>query len=264
MHIKFTKYEGAGNNFIILNNFKKDYSKLKKSQIRNLCNRHFGIGADGLILINKSNKADFEMVYHNADGKVGSMCGNGARCAVLFCIHAGLIKNKAMFLAYDGLHYAIADIRGNSIKPNIEITMSDVASIKKLLNGFVLNTGSPHFVKFVDNIDRLDVVAEGRKIRNHKLFKEEGINVNFVTAKEDKIYIRTYERGVEDETLACGTGITAAAIVAHFAQVINQSKIKVIAKGGNLSVAFSMKNYSYRNITLKGPASLVFQGAIKI
>jgi diaminopimelate epimerase len=265
MEVAFHKYHGAGNDFILLDNRKKKYSKLSSKQIAFLCDRHFGIGADGLVTLNKTNKAKLEMKYFNADGGIGSMCGNGSRCFVLFARQLKLIIKDVSFKAYDGIHKATI-LKYKNQSAEIKVSMNDVNSIEKTNGDLFLNTGSPHHVKFVKSIEGIEVVTEGRKIRNNSTYKKEGTNVNFVAIKNDKIFIRTYERGVEDETLACGTGITASALAAHYAGKLPKDKkeINVVARGGNLKVSFQKNNKSYNNIYLSGPAEFVYTGTVKI
>ncbi len=265
MHVNFIKYHGAGNDFILIDNRKNSLSAITEKQIEMLCNRHFGIGADGLITLNKSKKASFEMIYYNADGRVGSMCGNGARCFVLFAHNLGLIKNETEFTAYDGLHRAIIkSVTGNSAI--IKVSMSDVREIEEGNGFYLLNTGSPHYVTFVKGINTMNVVGDGMKIRYNNRFKKNGVNVNFIEAIDGVLKIRTYERGVENETLACGTGITASAIVAHHAGFINPNskQVKLHALGGDLTVYFKKNKNGYKNIFLQGPAEMVFSGVIQV
>lgn len=264
MHLKFSKYQGAGNDFILIDNRSSKFSTLKPKQIAILCDRHFGIGADGLILIQHSSDVDFEMVYYNADGNIGSMCGNGARCAVLFGKQIGVAGKKTQFMAYDGLHTANINAVNNFASAIVSVSMSDVSEIKKHNGNFVLNTGSPHYVKFVDDVEKIDVVKEGKRIRNNNTFKAKGINVNFVAYKSKASNIRTYERGVEDETLACGTGITASAIAAHYSGLTKSTSVNMIARGGSLNVTFTVKDNQYSKIVLTGSAMKVFDGEIKI
>ncbi|HQW50395.1 MAG TPA: diaminopimelate epimerase [Bacteroidia bacterium] len=264
MHLKFSKYQGAGNDFVMIDNRSGKYSSLKVQQREMLCDRHFGIGADGLILIQHSLKSDFEMVYFNADGRLGSMCGNGARCAVLFSKQLGMIGRETLFMAYDGLHSAKVSAAKALKSAIVSVSMSDVSEIKKHNGNFILNTGSPHYVKFVDDTDKIDVVKEGKKIRNGNTFKAKGINVNFVSFKSKASHIRTYERGVEDETLACGTGITASAIAAHYSGLTKKLSVNVIARGGSLNVTFQVEANKYKNVMLTGSAMNVFDGEIKI
>lgn len=261
MHLKFYKYQGAGNDFVIINNLKR-VVELNSSQIAKLCDRKFGIGADGLMLLEKSNNYDFEMKYFNSDGNVGSMCGNGGRCIVKFAQDIDLIDQHAIFLAFDGVHEAIIDENGL-----VELEMCDVGNVSKLNdNSCVLNTGSPHYVKFIEDVNAIDVVEEGRKIRNSESFVKEGINVNFVSVMNNELQIRTYERGVEDETLSCGTGVTASVIASVFLGLVKFEglPITVYSKGGILKVCFVQSENSFNNIVLIGPAIKTFEGEITL
>ena len=260
MKIKFYKYQGSGNDFIIIDNREKAGDKLTTKQINKMCDRHFGIGADGLMLLNEKEGFDFEMIYFNADGNLGSMCGNGGRCIVQFASNMGIKKNEYIFSAIDGAHKAKVDL-----DRQVSLQMKDVQGVEFSLDHYVLNTGSPHYVKFVTGIEDLDVVPEGRKIRNSKEFATKGINVNFVeTIDDDHIFVRTYERGVEDETLSCGTGVTASALIAaHNENGFNRVEVK--SKGGNLSVEFDkISDTKFTNIWLSGPATFVFSGEYEI
>jgi diaminopimelate epimerase len=260
MQIEFHKYQGTGNDFILLDNRTQQYNGLNETQIKFLCNRRFGIGADGLMLLNTTEDADFEMVYFNANGKEGSMCGNGSRCLVKFASDLGIHRNVYHFIAADGSHEAEIDLNGL-----IRLKMGDVNKIDIHSDHFILNTGSPHYVKTLTDVTTLDVKNAGRVIRNSKDFKNDGINVNFVeSVDEDEIYVRTYERGVEDETLSCGTGVTACALVsAHNDNGFNRVEVKT--PGGRLSVEFDkMDDNHFRNIWLNGPADFVFKGTIEI
>jgi diaminopimelate epimerase len=257
MTIHFHKYQGTGNDFIILDNRNKDFSSLTAEQIRRLCDRRFGIGADGLMMLQNRDGYDFEMKYYNADGNEGSMCGNGSRCMVKFAWHAGIKKEHYKFLASDGPHEAESDTNGM-----ISVKMKDVPFIKKFHGDFILDTGSPHYVKMVTDVMHVDVFKKGREIRYSKQFEQEGINVNFVEhlADADKILVRTYERGVEDETYSCGTGVTAAALVCyHNENGFNEVEVKT--PGGLLSVKYDrVDDERYINIWLCGPAEKVFEG----
>lgn len=260
MKIKFYKYQGTGNDFILIDNREKISHEMTVQHIKKMCDRHFGIGADGLMLLNNKDGFDFEMVYFNSDGKEGSMCGNGGRCIVQFAMDLGIKKNEYLFSASDGTHVAEVDVN-----KQINLKMNDVSGVDFSLDHFVLNTGSPHYVKFVRNIDDMNVVADGRKIRNSREFQEKGINVNFVeTLDEDHIFVRTYERGVEDETLSCGTGVTASALMAaHNDNGFNHVDVKT--KGGNLGVEFDkISDSEFKNIWLSGPATFVFAGEYEI
>ncbi len=265
MEIKFSKYEGAGNDFILLDNRDKKYSTLKKKNRAHLCDRHFGVGADGLIMLSKNKEGMLVMNYYNADGGLGSMCGNGSRCFVLFARRLNLVDKKMSFLAYDGIHHAtVLQEKNNS--GIFRISMSDVAEIKKVNNDWYLNTGSPHYVTFRKKPGSLDVFKEGKKIRNSSKYRKVGTNVNFAEVVNTQINMRTYERGVEDETLACGTGITATALAAHVAGLIpnKQNKVRVKAVGGVLKVDFKQNGMAYSDIFLTGPARFVFEGIAKI
>lgn len=257
MEIQFYKYQGTGNDFIILDNRKQDYSNLSKDQILKLCDRNFGIGADGLMLLNPHAHYDFEMKYYNSDGNESSMCGNGGRCICAFAKKIGIIENKTHFIAIDGEHYATLE------DDIIALQMKNVEEIKHQNNFFQLNTGSPHYVSFVSHLDDLDIKKEGALIRYSPLFKEEGINVNFVEEiTNQSIKVRTYERGVEDETLSCGTGVTACALVQMM--LTQNTIIEVHTLGGNLNVMAETNAAGFRNIWLRGAAQFVFEGKIEI
>ena len=259
MKVPFFKYQGAGNDFVMIDNRSQHY-QFSTQQIQQLCDRHFGIGADGLILLENSSTADFKMIYFNSDGRESTMCGNGGRCIVAFAKYLSLITRTTTFEAIDGMHYA------EIIKDNyIRLQMKDVSSVERYNNDFVLNTGSPHYVKVVENINTINVYEEGKKIRYSEPFKAQGINVNFLQiVDENTIIVRTYERGVENETLSCGTGVTASAIVASI--LFNKPKysVSVSTKGGTLQVDFELKNNIYQNVFLSGNADYVFNGEIKI
>ncbi|MBX3256865.1 MAG: diaminopimelate epimerase [Chitinophagaceae bacterium] len=259
MTIQFSKYQGTGNDFVILDNRNGTYNTITNGQVKWMCDRKFGIGADGLMLLNKHDKYDFEMVYYNADGNEGSMCGNGGRCLVKFAYHSGIVEQQYRFIATDGEHEAEININGT-----VKLKMKDVGQIQSNDEDSVLNTGSPHYVTFVPDVKKVNVVEEGRRIRYSKQFAREGINVNFVeNIDDDTIFVRTYERGVENETLSCGTGVTAAALVAaHNSNGFNG--VNVQTPGGNLSVEFiiSEDGEKFSDIWLSGPAELVYKGEI--
>jgi diaminopimelate epimerase len=260
MVLNFQKYQGTGNDFILVDNLSGMWDALDIITIQKLCDRNFGIGADGLIKINASLGSDFEMDYYNADG-TKSFCGNGARCAVTF-VHQNLIlKKKFVFSAIDGLHEA--EITEN----RVALKMNDTSFEINPNEPYILNTGSPHFVKYVSDLEQLDVFNEGRKIRYGSPFKKEGINVNFVKRiSEHSISIRTYERGVENETLSCGTGATACALVnAVESQLFGRQKMSIQVIGGSLWVAFNRINpTTFVDIQLVGPAMKVFEGKIEV
>lgn len=261
MKIQFEKYHGAGNDFILVDNSLRNFPK-EQRLIEQLCHRRYGIGADGLILLEKHPDFDFEMLYYNADGRLGSMCGNGGRCAVVFARKAGLIHGSANFLAVDGPH--TATITGTDA---VKLSMSPVNKVETAGANYVLNTGSPHFVKFVDTIQDLDVVAEGKKIRYAGAYRSEGINVNFASLAGAAWSMRTYERGVEDETLSCGTGTVAVAIAIALHQKNNSllQEYSIQASGGRLKVYFSKQEAGhFTNIFLEGPVQHVFTGMVEI
>lgn len=262
MTIPFYKYQGTGNDFILIDNrsmvFKND-TKL----IERLCNRKFGIGADGLILLEtpENGENDFRMVYFNADGNESSMCGNGGRCVVDFANKLGVIAEKTSFSAIDGEHKAILE------DGLVRLQMQDVPKITQTNNAYFLDTGSPHHVVFTSEVKKLDVKKEGAKIRNNETYKEKGVNVNFASLDaardENCFFVRTFERGVEDETLSCGTGVTAVALAAHFSEKTSASTVFIETLGGKLSVSFEVKGSgSYENIWLNGPVEMVFKGEI--
>lgn len=256
MNIKFSKYQGAGNDFILIDHRQNELKNIDKKLLSQLCDRRFGIGADGLMFLTKHITYDFEMVYYNADGNIGSMCGNGGRCIVAFAKHLGLIENETNFLAVDGPHYAKITAEGNWV----ELQMIDVDTITKDGGAFVLNTGSPHYVKAVKNLASLDVFNVGKEIRNNDTYKTTGINVNFVEDKGDHLFIRTFERGVEDETYACGTGVTAVAMA--MAQQKQPGHIETLIEvlGGKLQINFDYNGTKFTNVFLCGPAEKVFDG----
>jgi len=258
MKTTFYKYEGTGNDFIMIDNrqscFPKDNVNLRES----LCDRRFGIGADGLILLEKDDETDFRMVYYNSDGNQSSMCGNGGRCIVSFAKSLNIISDQTTFLAVDGLHHAY--VLDNGI---ISLGMKDVNEVK-IETGYVfLNTGSPHHVTLVDDLKHYEVKSNGAKIRYSDLYGKAGSNVNFVKQlSENHFRLRTYERGVEDETLSCGTGATATAIAMNAIGKTSSHKIKLDVEGGQLEVSFDKENDSYVNVFLTGLATFVFKGEI--
>jgi len=260
MTIQFQKYQGTGNDFIILDNRKKIYNSITPRQVNFLCDRRFGIGADGLMLMQEHSGYDFEMVYYNADGNPGSMCGNGGRCMVKFAYSIGIEKMTYRFLAVDGPHEAEIDHEGL-----VSLKMKDVEKVKEYHGDFILDTGSPHYVKMVTDVKGLDVFRKGKEIRNSNNFIKEGINVNFVASlSDDEIYVRTYERGVENETLSCGTGVTAAAVICYHNEN-GFNDVTVHTPGGKLSVEYDRHNDEhYDNIWLTGPAVKVFEGMIEV
>jgi diaminopimelate epimerase len=257
MELHFFKYQGTGNDFIVLDNRHLEFPKNNTNLIAGLCDRRFGIGADGLMLLENDKSADFKMVYYNSDGKPGSMCGNGGRCMVAFANYLGLIGEGTNFMASDGLHKAT--ISGNEVA----LSMSDVGEVVKKRNAYYLDTGSPHHVQMVKELNTFKVVKEGRRIR-FGIYGEKGSNINFVEQLGgDTFYVRTYERGVEDETYSCGTGVTAVALAMHHGGKTESNKVKIKTKGGDLKVSFDASGEGYVNVVLEGPATFVFKGEVK-
>ncbi len=261
MKLDFFKYQGAGNDFILADNRTLVINHHQPELIQKLCNRRFGIGADGIMFLQKTEGFDFEMIYYNADGQASSMCGNGGRCIVAFAKFLGIIEKETNFLAVDGPHYARISEKGDWVS----LKMIDVDTIENDQEAFVLNTGSPHYVTCVKNLEEKDVYHEGKSIRYNDTYTKNGINVNFVEDKGDHYFVRTYERGVEDETYACGTGVTAVAIA--MAKKKNQTglintTIKVL--GGGLSVRFHTDGKIFTGVFLEGPATFVFSGQMEV
>ncbi len=259
MNLHFYKYQGAGNDFIMMDNRALLFPKNNQSLINKLCDRRFGIGADGLILLENSINYDFKMIYFNADGKEGTMCGNGGRCIVAFAKELNIIEISTTFEAVDGEHTATLK---NDL---IHLKMMDIDTVEEFDNHTFLNTGSPHHIVFQSNIDTINIKDKGAEIRYGKPYFEEGTNVNFVEQiATNSFKMRTYERGVEDETLACGTGATAVAIAANKTNKTNANTIKLEVLGGKLEVSFNIKNKIYTDVFLTGSAVKVFEGNITI
>ncbi len=260
MKLKFYKYQGTGNDFILIDNRLDVFPKNNIKLIENLCDRRFGIGADGLILLENDLEFDFKMVYFNSDGNESSMCGNGGRCLVAFANKLNIITKKTTFNATDGLHSAT--ILENK---NVSLQMKDVDDVKIESDYVFLNTGSPHHVTLIEDIENYDVKTNGAKIRNSDLYGKPGSNVNFVKQlSENHFALRTYERGVEDETLSCGTGATATAIAMHATSNTNLNEINIDVQGGKLKVSFKKTENGYENVFLEGKATFVFEGSIEL
>ncbi|MCU7613407.1 diaminopimelate epimerase [Chryseobacterium sp. GMJ5] len=254
--MEFYKYQGTGNDFIMIDNRDGQFPK-DKNLVEKLCDRRFGIGADGLILLENEDHYDFKMVYYNSDGGESTMCGNGGRCLVAFAFFLDLFEGRCTFVAADGEHEA--EIHNGIVK----LKMIDVDMISYDGEDAVLNTGSPHYVKYVEDIGHYNVSAEGYAIRNSETYKENGINVNFVEKlNDDEIFVRTYERGVEEETYSCGTGVTASALT--FIQKNHLNPVKVQTLGGPLKVYAEKTGNSFTQIWLEGPAKQVFKGKIDL
>lgn len=259
MQLKFYKYQGAGNDFVMVDNRSGFFPKDDVSLIKKICDRRFGIGADGLILLEDDNATDFRMVYYNADGNESSMCGNGGRCLTAFANKLGVIGDVAHFVATDGLHHA--SILNNG---NVSLQMKDVQHVQIEQDYVFLNTGSPHHVTLVDDLAHFDVKTQGAKIRYSDLYGAQGSNVNFVKQlAAGHFALRTYERGVEDETLSCGTGATAVAIAMHAIGKTESNVVDLDVRGGKLKVSFKVDGTHYNNVYLEGPATFVYEGEIE-
>jgi len=259
--LHFYKYQGAGNDFIMVDNRQNTVNHHNPQLIQRLCDRRFGVGGDGIMFLQNKEGFDFEMVYYNADGQPSSMCGNGGRCIVAFAKFLGIIHSETTFLAVDGPHFA----RINEAGDWVSLQMIDVDTIKNDGDAYVLNTGSPHYVAFACDLKDKDVYSDGYAIRNNDTYRKEGININFVEPNDNGYFVRTFERGVEDETYACGTGVTAVALA--MAKHNNQTghittPIKVL--GGDLNIRFDNDGTKFTNIFLEGPAKGVFEGDIKV
>ncbi|MCJ7468373.1 MAG: diaminopimelate epimerase [Maribacter sp.] len=257
MVLSFYKYQGTGNDFIMVDNRNEKFLKQDTHLISFLCDRKFGIGADGLILLENHAEGDFKMAYFNSDGRESSMCGNGGRCIVAFAQRLGIIHDSAQFMAVDGMHKA-------TVKDAIiSLQMKDVHDIMNRQHAIFLDTGSPHHVQMVEKLDSFKVAKEGRKIR-YGMYGETGSNINFVEQKDPMTFtVRTYERGVEDETLSCGTGVTAVAIAMHSSGKTKGDHVNIQTLGGPLQVKFKPKKGTYEDVYLIGPAKMVFEGKIE-
>jgi diaminopimelate epimerase len=254
MAYPFYKYQGTGNDFVIIDNRQNIFPKNNTKLVAQMCDRKFGVGADGLLLLETHPTADFTMVYYNSDGRLSSMCGNGGRCIVHFARFLKIVENAATFVAVDGMHHAT--IQGGEVS----LQMQDVLEISIKENSVFLNTGSPHHVKEVDGLAEYNVYTEGKRLRT-EIYGEAGANINFVEqTSPDTFLVRTYERGVENETLSCGTGVTAVAIAMHTLGNTSENSIHLQTPGGNLNVSFTRSENTYTDIYLTGPATQVFKG----
>ena len=260
IRIQFNKYQGAGNDFIIIDAIKQNTPSLSQMTIEKLCNRKFGVGADGLICVEAHKELNFTMRYYNSDGKLGSFCGNGARCAVAFAKRHGYIDQVANFQAYDGRHRAKVSADGR-----IELHMADNNTLRLVDDHYEVDTGSPHYVTFVEDVSDLDIVSAGKAIRYSSKFYDDGINVNFVEIMNGDLFVATYERGVENETLSCGTGVTASAL-AYFEQSPTKTEHYVLihTKGGQFEVKALGGGSRFTDIWLIGPADFVFEGMVAV
>ena len=257
MEFTFYKYQGTGNDFVIIDNREDFFPKMNTELVAKICDRRFGVGADGLLLLEKHSSADFRMVYYNSDGNLSSMCGNGGRCISNFAKFLGIISEKTTFEAVDGMHEATVK------KDWVSLKMNNVEKVEIFENYTFLNTGSPHHVEIVSQLEDFDVFKNGRNIRNN-IYGKEGANVNFVEQNDKATFsVRTYERGVEDETLSCGTGVTAVAIAMFETGKTPENKVILKTPGGQLQVRFEKEGSGYRNVFLEGPATQVFKGIWK-
>lgn len=257
MKLRFYKYQGTGNDFVLLDNREAKLS-LTTKQIVHICDRRFGVGADGLMLLQLKDGYDFEMIYYNNNGEPSTMCGNGGRCITAFAKKLGIIDMKTTFLAIDGVHESIIE------DTYVQLKMKDVSEINMDEENFVLDTGSPHYVSKTTSLESKNVSAEGKTIRMSKAYADEGINVNFVQkVSENHIAVRTYERGVEAETLSCGTGVTACALIEMLGKQGDQT-MAISTIGGTLRVKAENKDDTFSNIWLCGPAIYVFEGTINL
>lgn len=257
MKFLFTKYQGTGNDFVIIDNRSLEFPADRLKKIIHICDRKMGVGADGFILIEPHKTADFTMRYYNANGHEGSLCGNGSRCAVDYAYQNKICKETTQFMASDGVHKAI--LKGGIV----ELEIADVSFWKKEKQFVFLDTGSPHHVVFVDDVQAIDVAKLGAQIAHGPPYFDEGTNVNFAQIIPNrKVYVRTYERGVEGETLSCGTGVTAVALAMRISAKTETNQIDICTKGGNLSVSFEYNSTLFTSVVLKGPAVEVFKGEI--
>ena len=260
MQLEFYKYQGTGNDFVMVDNRSEFFPKKDIKLIEKLCDRRFGIGGDGLILLENDSVTDFKMVYYNSDGNQSSMCGNGGRCLVAFAKKLNVIQNNTTFIATDGLHHATITDDGL-----VSLQMIDVTKVKINPEYVYMNTGSPHHVQIVEDLENYDIKGNGARIRYGDLYGKEGSNINFVKQIDKNTFsLRTYERGVEDETLSCGTGATAVAIAMNVLGKTNDSSVNLNVQGGKLIVSFDKNDSIFTQVTLKGPAEFVFKGTIEI
>jgi len=260
--VNFEKYHGAGNDFIMVADM-EDRIRLSTEDIAALCHRRYGIGADGLIIIRPSQESDYRMHYYNSDGKESTMCGNGGRCVAAFAYSQEIAGKEQRFLGPDGIHKATILSSENGYN-RVTLQLSNVVNLHQGNGYYTLDTGSPHYVAFGHNIDTLDVKSKGRKIRFSAQFAPGGLNVNFAEEKNGKLFVRTYERGVEDETLSCGTGVTAAALAFAEEKSMQKGAVRILSRGGEMQVAFEKENNIFKNILLTGPAVMAFEGSVTI
>jgi diaminopimelate epimerase len=260
MRVPFYKYHGTGNDFILIDNRTLDLHP-GRQQVEGLCDRHFGIGADGLILLTTKKGYDFGMVYFNSDGLESTMCGNGGRCLAAFANSLGIVSGKAYFHATDGDHEAVILAPGRETM--VSLKMKDVHVDEIAAAHLFINTGSPHYILFVKDAENMDILADARKIRFGERFSEEGTNVDFVEIRKDHLFVRSYERGVEDETYSCGTGVTASALAVAIKNPDNPGFFRIRTRGGELRVRFRQEKNTFTDVWLEGPATAVFSGELE-
>jgi diaminopimelate epimerase len=261
MKLNFYKYEGAGNDFILVDNRNNIINHHNPDLLASLCDRRFGIGADGIIFLQNAQGYDFEMIYYNADGRPSSMCGNGGRCIVAFAKKLNIVYQETNFLAVDGPHYA----KISDSADWVSLKMIDVDGIARDGDAYILNTGSPHYVILQSSLKNHDVYQEGKAIRYNDRYAAEGININFTEDFGDHYSVRTYERGVENETFACGTGATAVALaMAKYKNQIGYISTPINVKGGKLNIRFNYDGHIFTDVYLEGPATFVFEGKMEI
>jgi len=255
MTFEFHKYQGTGNDFVIIDNRQLLFPKEDTRLVKAICDRKFGVGADGLILLENHPTSDFLMVYYNADGHPSSMCGNGGRCIVAFAKALGVIDEETVFEAIDGLHNAFIK------DEKVHLKMQDVTEVKEDSDYLFLDTGSPHHIEMAEKVATINVKEEGARIRYSSLYGKAGSNINFVEKKKNNAFaVRTYERGVEDETLSCGTGVTAVALAMYHTGQTTDRSVELEVEGGVLEVTFQVDDQGYTDIYLIGPATHVFKG----
>jgi diaminopimelate epimerase len=261
VNIQFYKYQGAGNDFVLVDNRQNMVDHNNPALIAKICDRRFGVGGDGMMFLQQKAGYDFEMVYYNADGQPSSMCGNGGRCIVAFAKYLGVIESETNFLAVDGPHYAKISAEGDWVS----LQMIDVEQISRDGEAYVLNTGSPHYVLQTDDLKSKNVFHDGQAIRNNATYRQKGINVNFIEPLNGGYFVRTFERGVEDETFACGTGVTAVALaMAKHNQQTGHITTPIKVLGGDLNIRFDYDGKKFTDIFLEGPAKLVFEGNVAV
>jgi len=260
MILPFSKYEGTGNDFILIDDRKLQFPA-NSELITRICDRHFGIGADGILLVQHSEGYDFGMNYFNSDGSHATFCGNGGRCIAAFAHQLGITGVTCRFKAADGVHHARI-MENNGRIMTVELEMQDAVIYNTDRSIYYMNTGTYHIVKFVKDPDNIDIIESGREIRYDARYEPHGTNVNFATVLKNELYVRTYEKGVENETLSCGTGVTASAIAASLQYGGNDFFVNTA--GGRLHVGFIREGNSFKQVKLTGPAKFVFEGKIEI